>query len=81
MSERDDFVPYPASTPDGLDEHLPPKPTPALLRAWADDFFDNPNASPPMTIDVYSRSTPGFLLRRIADAMERAYNGETGGEK
>ena len=71
MSERDDFVPYPASTPDGLDEYLPPKPTPALLRAWATDFFDNPNASPPIAVDVgQTRTTPGFLLRLIADALE-----------
>lgn len=53
-----------------------PKPTPALLRAWATDFFDNPNASPPMVVDVteygWARTTPGFLLRLIADALERA---------
>lgn len=48
-----------------------PDPTPKKLRDWA-KWFDNPNESPGFALQVGTiRQTPGFLLRRIADGLER----------
>lgn len=49
-------------------------PTPDELTAMA-DWFDNPQLSPGLTIGALPRTgvaTPGYLLRRIAVALEVA---------
>lgn len=45
--------------------------TPNELRELA-DWFDNPNESPAVAIEISGRHTPGYLLRRIAGALEVA---------
>ena len=48
----------------------PDVPTPERLRAWADWFA---NAKPAIYVpDGPGTATAGYLLRRIADALERA---------
>ena len=66
------FMPVFAPVPAG-----PQRRTPETLRAWA-EWFDNPNASPSMEVRIgENHVTPGYLLRRVADALEFLVDTET----
>ena len=46
-------------------------PTAASLREWA-KWFDNPNECPAVVVELYGRRmTSGYLLRRIAEEMDK----------
>lgn len=55
-------------------------PTPAQLREMA-EWFDSPSRAPNISVQVgtrtaWTRYTPGYLLRLIADGLERAQQGD-----
>lgn len=74
--------PWPTSHPDpACPTHADArsKPIPKKLREWA-QWFDNPNEAPGFAIAPPRPSTPGMVLRQIADGFERRLSDAPSGE-